>query len=141
MKRLRILLVGLVLIGILLGIWWRRSPLYHEVRTVATFTTIDAPADRVLKTLTDFDKYPEWNPYVVKVGSTEGKNLASQPKIRIEERAGKRSLSHNVRLTRFDQEGFAWQGSLFPGFLLNWREGFEVTPIDAAGVLRALPLQ
>jgi len=125
--RLQILLVGSILLGTLLTAWWLHSPLYHEVRAVTSFTVINAPADKVLGVLTDFKKYPEWNPYIV-----EAVPRADQPaELGIVERTGNRSRSHTVQLTRFDMNGFAWSGSTTPGWLLSWNESFTVTEIDA----------
>jgi hypothetical protein len=132
MKRLRILLVGLVLIGIVLSLWWRHSPYYHEVRSATTFTVINAPADRVAAVLTDFSKYPEWNPYVIRAEKLEGGTSGSSPlRMRVVESVGGHTSTHRVHVTRWEENGFSWSGSSWPGWLLSWNESFDIVRIDA----------
>ena len=56
------LLVIVALLAILIFAWWR-SP-YHQVRTITTSVMIYAPTDRVWQVLTDFNAYPQWNPFI-----------------------------------------------------------------------------
>src|SRR6266704_424184 len=131
MKRLQILLVGIILIGFVLAMWWQHSPFYHEVRTATTFMSIDASAEKTVQVLTDFEKYPEWNPYIVKV-APQGQASTSPRRFRVVERAAGRSSSHTVQLVSIDKHGFEWTGHSWPGFLLNWTERFTVVPVDSS---------
>ena len=128
MKRLRILLVGLVLL-VAFGFLWMSKAKPGEVLTSYTFVAIDAPADKAWNILTDVSHYPDWNPYIVKVDGT----LSSAAKLTIESRSEGKSESHRVRVTRFDPAGhqFSWQGaSIFSG-LLSWSEQYSVEALDA----------
>ena len=131
MKRLQILVVGLILVGFVLAMWWKSSPFYHEVRTAATFLELDAPADQVAKVLLDFNKYSEWNPYVVRADAPAPQSRVVVPfQMKIVEASKDGGHSHRVQMTNLTDRGFAWSGSLWPSWLLNWSESFEVIPID-----------
>ena len=131
MKRLQILVVGMILVGFVLAMWWKSSPYYHEVRTAATFIEIDAPADQVAKVLLDFNKYPEWNPYVVR--AERPPNSTTPPfRMKIVEASKNGSHAHRVQVTNLTDRSFRWTGSLWPDWLLSWSESFEITPIDTA---------
>lgn len=127
--RVQIVVFGLIAIAILLTLWWRKSPYYHEVRSAITFVKVDAPCQNVNAVLTDFTKYPEWNPYVVRA---ERKDSNSQIPftMTVVESSGTSSRSHRVKVTRWQNDGFTWEGSTWPSWLLSWTESFET---EAAG--------
>ncbi|GAA2575470.1 SRPBCC domain-containing protein [Actinomadura fulvescens] len=57
--------------------WSELKP--HEIRTSVE---IAAPADRVWQVLTDFQRYPEWNPFIVSVKGTAEKGTKLDNKLR-----------------------------------------------------------
>ena len=129
MKRLFILLVGFVLIGIVLAEWWVHSPYYGEVRMATTFITVDASADKVWQTLEATGDYSQWNPYIARVDGT----LAAGARLRVVEKFGGKNHTYSVLVTRFQPSDrqFAWAGSTWFPALLRWSESFVVEPIDA----------
>ena len=127
MKRLRILLVGLMLLA-LLGIAWLTKGYKSEILTAYTFVAVDAPADKAWAVLTDIESYSQWNPYIVEAKGT----LKSGEKLKIVEEVGGKQRSHGVLITRFQpaDHQLIWEGSTVPTLLLKWNEWFSVEPID-----------
>jgi hypothetical protein len=127
MKRLRILLVGMVLLALVGFVCATRNT--GEVLTSYTFVAINAPAEKTWATLIDFSSYPQWNPYIVEVDGTPRVG----EKLKIVEEAGGKRHSHTVRVSRFDSSTheLRWEGSLISAILLKWDEGFEVEAVDA----------
>src|SRR6266702_1477499 len=127
MKRLQILLVGLVLLAFL-GFAWLSKGYSGEILTSHTFVEINAPAEKVWAVLTDTGSYPQWNPYVVEV--TGIPKVGERLKI-VEQINGKRR-SHNVLVTSLDskERQLAWAGSTVPSAFLKWGESFGVDSID-----------
>lgn len=101
----------------------------HALRTEIV---IAASAERVWSLLTDFARYPEWNPFVrtlagkleigerleVELAPPDGKPMRFTPRI-VELEAG--------RL-------FAWHGRLFLPGLFDGEHRFELEPADGGGV-------
>jgi len=128
MKRLRIFLVGLVLLAVL-GMAWLWKGYESEILSSHTFVEINAPADKAWAVLTDLASYPQWNPYVVTATGT----LKEGEKLRIIEEFDGMRRSHAVLVTRFDpqERQLIWVGSTTPSILLKWGEWFGIEPIDA----------
>lgn len=128
MKRLRILLVGIILVALFGFLYATRNT--GEVLTSYTFIAVNAPAEKTWAILTNISAYPSWNPYVVEA---EG-NLSSGQKLRIVEEVGGKRHTHTVRVTRLDvaNHELQWEGSMIPAKLLKWEEGFLVEAVDAS---------
>ena len=128
MKRLQILVFGLILLAVLCAVWISKTK-PGEVLNSFTFVNIDAPADKVWAALTDFPNYPAWNPYIVEASGT----LKVGEKLKIVEEIGGRRRSHTVLVTRFEpaERELDWQASVVPAALLQWSEGFSVEAVDA----------
>ena len=102
-----------------------------------TEIVIDASADRVWSTLTDFARFPEWNPFVraievdgalaVDGAIAVGARLA----IQLTTPAGKKMKFSPRVITLEPARHFAWLGRvLIPG-LFDGEHHFELEPIDA----------
>jgi hypothetical protein len=90
---------------------------------------IAAPPDRIWRILTEFDRYPEWNPFmsrvegqlgvgntlVVNAGSTEGKRWRFKPKVTI--------IDPGRELR--------WQGQLYSRGLFYGEQFFLLRALDA----------
>ena len=129
MKRLQIFVFGLFLLAVLGAVWLTKTK-PGEILTSHTFVVINAPADKVWKTLADVSAYPAWNPYIVEVSGT----LKVGEKLKIVEEMDGRRRSHSVHVTHFEaaERQLGWQGSTFPAALLQWSEWFSVEAIDAS---------
>jgi hypothetical protein len=81
--------------------------------SVQTKIEIEAPAKDVRAVLLNFDDYPKWNPFIVKV---EGK-VAEGSTVRVTVKpVGKDALSGDTVVTSLRDTRLAWTGSLaFPG--------------------------
>jgi hypothetical protein len=65
MKSLKVVLYSaLVILG--LAFLYGNSPI-RPVREVFAFTTIDAPKQQVWRVLTNFNAYPQWNPFYTQI--------------------------------------------------------------------------
>ncbi len=98
------------------------------MKSIRTEILIDAPKENVWRILTDFQKYPEWNPFIrsFKGGIEEGGRFAvsiQQP--------GKKPMTFKPRclVLRKDEE-FRWLGHLFIKGLFDGEHIFrlEETP-------------
>ena len=74
---------------------------------------IDAPAETVRAVLYDFDRYPSWNPFIVKIdGKVEEGNTV---KVTVKP-VGKEQISGNTRVLLVSDTHLIWRGSLkIPG--------------------------
>jgi len=80
MKIRRIALTAAALVPVTAGtlfVWGELAP--HKVETTVE---IAAPADRVYAILTDFQSYPQWNPFVVKAEGRAAKGETLNNKLR-----------------------------------------------------------
>lgn len=87
---------------------------------------VDAEAARVWAVLSDFARYPEWNPFVVRLqGRLEvGAKLSVQLRLR-----GKRAVPIRPRVTALIAgQAFAWRGELLSRALFVGEHRFEVIP-------------
>jgi hypothetical protein len=98
------------------------------MRELRTDLEIGAPPGRVWQVLTDFDEYPEWNPFI---RSIEGELvLGSQLRIRIEP-PGVRGMTFKptVRAVEPGRE-LRWLGRLFVPGLFDGEHRLAVEPLD-----------
>lgn len=102
------------------------------MRELRTDIRISAPAETVWRILTDFSRYPEWNPFIKSVGGTAEEG--AQLQIRLEPPGG-RGMSFKPTVLRVvPRRELRWRGRLlFPGlfdgehiFLLEEGEGGSV---------------
>lgn len=99
--------------------------LYTEIR-------IDAPADRVWKILTDFPRFPDWNPLIKSAAGRvrEGEVL----KVRIDP-PGQRGMVVKPTVTRVDPpREFRWIGRLFAPGIFTGEHIFRLEPGDGEAV-------
>jgi len=100
--------------------------------TLRTEIDIAAPAARVWDVLTDFTAYPDWNPFLRKVGGVLG------PRLRLEVRIqppGGRALTFRPTVLRVEPEReLAWRGrTVVPG-LFDGEHVFRLEPRGAEAV-------
>ncbi len=91
---------------------------------IQTEININAPKSKIWTILTDFEQYPEWNPFIISIeGQLKMKQLL---KITIEPPEGKK-MKFRPRVTSFKfQEEFSWLGSLIMFGIFDGRHSFSI---------------
>ena len=81
---------------------------------------INAPAETVRAVLYDFDRYPSWNPFIVKIdGKVQEGNTV---KVTVKP-VGKQEMSGNTRVLLVSDSHLIWRGSLkIPGLFRGKHE-------------------
>jgi hypothetical protein len=100
-------------------------------RELQASVEIDARAERVWAVLTDFDAYPEWNPFIRSIAGPmeQGARLV----VRIEP-PGRRAMTFRPRVLAVEpNRRFSWLGSLLARGLFD---GEHVFLIEQIGPLR-----
>lgn len=96
------------------------------MKSLHTEIIINAPAEKVWSVLTNFEKFPEWNPFIL---SIEGKQEAGT-QLRVVLNNGKGTSVFKPRVMVFERDKtFEWLGSLpIPG-IFNGRHYFKIVKI------------
>ena len=98
------------------------------MRELFTEITINASSDRVWEVLTDFDSYPEWNPFVKRIRGS----------IQVGNRLGSKMYASNLKPMSFKprvikvvpRREFRWLGSLGVPGLFDGEHIFELHPSE-----------
>ena len=98
------------------------------MQTLHASTDIDAPAERVWRVVTDFARYPEWNPFIVRAAGEQ----------RVGGRLELTITAPDVRAVTFrprvlDLEPgrlIRWKGKLLIPGLFDGRHSLTVEPLD-----------
>ena len=80
------------------------------MKTIETITDIDAPADVVWQIITDFDRYPDWNPFITELHGSlhEGARLRATFTL-----AGRKPQTFTPRITILEPgRRLVWCGGL-----------------------------
>jgi hypothetical protein len=96
--------------------------------SIQTQVVIDAPAKNVRSVLFDFNDYPAWNPFIVKVDGavSEGRDVTVTVKP-----VGKDPISGTTTVLALTDNRLAWRGSLaIPGLFTGHHE-FLIEEVDA----------
>lgn len=101
------------------------------MKSIQTEIIINASPEKVWNILTDFQKFPEWNPFVIAI---EGKPEAAS-KLRVELKNGEgKSVFKPTVLAAERNKRFEWRGSLpIPGLFIG-QHYFIIEEISAAQV-------
>ncbi|MFT7587895.1 MAG: hypothetical protein ACI959_000100 [Limisphaerales bacterium] len=94
---------------------------------IETSIHINAPREKVWEILTDFDAYPEWNPFIQKISMPDD-SLKVGNKLSAYIKAPKSSgMTFKPTLVAHEaQISFAWLGHLFISGLFDGRHSFEL---------------
>lgn len=92
---------------------------------------IDAPAPVIWEVLTDFDRYPYWNPFVTEI---RGPQLVGEQLTVTIKPEGKRAMTMRPHVRVFDPvREFRWRGQLGIGGLFDGEHRFEIEPVATGG--------
>ncbi|ELY93804.1 polyketide cyclase/dehydrase [Natrialba hulunbeirensis JCM 10989] len=106
------------------------------MKQIEVFEEIDAPPDVVWDVLLEFERYPEWNPFVQSIEGTpvEGEQL----RVRIQPPGG-RGMTFKPAIVALEEgRRLAWFGRLVVPFAFDGYHEFRVEPIDRAQRTRFL---
>ncbi len=89
---------------------------------------IDAPAERVWQVLTDFGKFPEWNPFIRKIDGHAKVGARLQVQIGA---SGTRAMSFSPKMLNVEpNRELRWLGRLLIPGLFNGEHSFIIEPLD-----------
>ncbi len=97
------------------------------MRAIRTETVVDAPAEAVWDVLTDFPRYPEWNPFLVRVET----RLVPGAPVAMTVRLGRRDVPLDARmLAVLPGQEFRWAGPIarWKGVVFRGEHFFGVAP-------------
>ncbi len=88
---------------------------------------IEAPAERVWKVLTDFGKFPEWNPFIRQIGGET--RVGARLQVRIGA-SGTRAMSFTPKMLNVNpNRELRWLGRLLIPGLFNGEHSFTIEPL------------
>jgi hypothetical protein len=92
---------------------------------LTTSTHVDAPPETVWRVLTDFDEYPEWNPFLRVTGrANEGAHLSVELRP-----PGRRATTFRPTVTRVESgRELRWLGHLLVPGIYDGEHRFRVDP-------------
>jgi len=119
MKKVSIIILLLVFIVLPLLLLGKKS--------IKTNIIINAPVDKVWNVLIDFDKYPEWNPFVVKVAG----NIKEGNTIEVTfQTKGSKPVVFTPKIILFKEYNvLRWEGRLLMPGIFTGRHTFQVKSI------------
>ena len=96
------------------------------METIETTETIAAPPERVWQILTDFDAYPEWNPFIIEGSgqAAEGEKL----KLRMQPPGGRAMTFKPLVLRASPGEDLRWRGRLLVPGIFDGEHWFRLEP-------------
>lgn len=93
-------------------------------KEIKTEIVIQATPEKIWKILTDFESYPQWNPFIVSItGEVEKGNKIV---VSIKPSDGKGMIFKPIILTKIDNKELSWQGRLLFKGLFDGKHKFEL---------------
>jgi hypothetical protein len=101
-------------------------------KQLRTQITIDATPERVWQVLTDFDAYPQWNPFMTQVSGTpaRGERLT----IHMQPEGGRAMTFRPTVREAVPQRQLRWLGHLLVPGIFDGEHSFTIEPQDGGGV-------
>ena len=101
-------------------------------KQLRTQITIDATPERVWQVLTDFDAYPQWNPFMTQVSGTpaRGERLT----IHMQPEGGRAMTFRPTVREAVPQRRLRWLGRLLVPGIFDGEHSFTIEPQDDGGV-------
>ena len=89
---------------------------------------IDAPAERVWELLTDFDSYPQWNPFIRKISGQPA--AGERLEVRLEPPGGRGMTFKPKVLNAEPNRALRWLGHLLVPGLFDGEHSFTMQPLE-----------
>jgi hypothetical protein len=101
-------------------------------KQLRTQIDIDATAEKVWQVLTDFDAYPQWNPFMTRASGTpeRGERLT----IRMQPEGGRAMTFRPTVREAVPQRRLRWLGHLLVPGIFDGEHSFTIEPLDGGGV-------
>ncbi len=98
------------------------------MKQLHTEIIIKAPAAKIWSILLDFDRYPEWNPFILSIRGRA--HLRERLKVTVQPNNSK-PMTFKPRVTMYKKERqFAWLGQLIMTGMFDGHHIFEIEPIE-----------
>ena len=98
------------------------------MKEIKTEIIIDATPEKVWRVLTDFEAYPDWNPFIT---SVEGEVFeGSRFKVNLQPLGSSKMSFKPVCLSFIENKEFSWLGKLVAKGIFDGKHCFELKPID-----------
>lgn len=98
------------------------------MKQISTEINIDAPAPVIWSILTDFEQYPEWNPFITEVSGEAEEN--TRLRVRIVPPDSKGMVFKPTVIRSREAREFRWLGHLFFPGLFDGEHIFKIEPAD-----------
>ena len=97
-------------------------------QTIETEIEIDAPTERVWETFSDFDRWPDWNPFVVRL--TGRVAVGEQVEVRLEPPGGRGATLKPKIVVIEPGKQMSWLGHLLVPRIFDGEHQFRFESID-----------
>jgi len=99
---------------------------------IVTKITIDEPPEKVWQVLTEFDQYPNWNPFVQEI--TGDQQVGAQLNVKLG--LGEKPMGFTPKVLTFEtNEEFRWLGHMGVRGLFDGEHFFRLEPTPAGGTV------
>jgi hypothetical protein len=103
-----------------------------DMKEISAEIEIEAPAERVWEVLTDFAKFPEWNPFIRQMSGEP--RTGAKLEVRLEPPGG-RAMSFKPKMLNVEtNREMRWVGRLLIPGLFTGEHSFSIEALDEKGV-------
>ncbi len=114
----------------LIIVLWNKP--FNMSKSIKTEIVINTSKERVWEVLTNFQSYPEWNPFIKHISG----DLIVDGKLKIILQNGDSQMAFKPTVLHVEpNKGFSWMGSLFVKGLFDGRHYFEIEELSPNQVL------
>ena len=97
-------------------------------KSIKTEIVINASREKVWNILTDFDNYPKWNPFIIKI---EGELVKGKKLTNTMLNGGKKFVFKPTILSVIPHQYFDWLGKLFIPGIFDGHHYFEIDELSS----------
>lgn len=93
-------------------------------KEIKTEIVIQATPEKIWSILTNFENYPNWNPFITTIEGNAA--IGNKIKVSIHPPAGKKMTFRPIVITKIDEKEFSWRGKLLFRGLFDGEHKFEL---------------